>query len=115
MILLRCRYADEIDYPDIQLLFSAFSDYGLFATNLYGLEPYAASSLYENITENVQTFGVFPVLLRPRSRGYIKLKSTDPNEAPLIVPNYFDDPYDLQVLVRYISYVIFIRAQELFL
>ena len=64
--------------------------------------------VYENITENVQTFGVFPLLLRPRSRGYIKLKSTDPNEAPLIVPNYFDDPYDLQVLVRYISYVLFL-------
>lgn len=101
------RYVDEkIDYPDIQLMFSAFSDFGPFTSYVYGIEPYAVSSLYENITENVQAFGVFPLLLRPRSRGYIKLKSIDPNEAPVIVPNYFDDPYDLQVLVCYASFYL---------
>jgi len=32
--------------------------------------------------------------LRPRSRGTVRLKSADPNAAPLIDPNYWEDPYD---------------------
>jgi choline dehydrogenase-like flavoprotein len=32
--------------------------------------------------------------LRPRSRGTVRLASADPMAAPLIDPNYWDDPYD---------------------
>ncbi|HEX2510908.1 MAG TPA: GMC family oxidoreductase N-terminal domain-containing protein [Microvirga sp.] len=32
--------------------------------------------------------------LRPRSRGTLRLASSDPAAAPLIDPNYWDDPYD---------------------
>ncbi|HTR13590.1 MAG TPA: GMC family oxidoreductase N-terminal domain-containing protein [Roseiarcus sp.] len=32
--------------------------------------------------------------LRPRSRGTVRLASADPNAAPLIDPNYWEDPYD---------------------
>lgn len=32
--------------------------------------------------------------LRPRSRGTVRLASADPKAAPLIDPNYWDDPYD---------------------
>lgn len=95
-----CRYAHGIDYPDVQLIFSAFSDYGILAANLYGVESSTVTSLYENITKDTQeAFGIFPLILRPRSRGFIKLKSANPNKAPVIVPNYFEDPHDLEVLV----------------
>jgi choline dehydrogenase-like flavoprotein len=32
--------------------------------------------------------------LRPRSRGTVRLASADPLAAPLIDPNYWEDPYD---------------------
>lgn len=32
--------------------------------------------------------------LRPRSRGSVRLASADPAAAPLIDPNYWEDPYD---------------------
>jgi choline dehydrogenase-like flavoprotein len=32
--------------------------------------------------------------LRPRSRGTLRLKSADRRDAPLIDPNYWDDPHD---------------------
>ncbi|MFO1150001.1 MAG: GMC family oxidoreductase N-terminal domain-containing protein [Alsobacter sp.] len=35
--------------------------------------------------------------LRPRSRGSVRLASADPAAAPLIDPNYWDDPYDRAV------------------
>lgn len=38
-------------------------------------------------------------LIYPKSRGTLRLASSDPNAAPLIDPNYFADPADKQVLI----------------
>lgn len=45
-------------------------------------------------------YGLIPILVRPRSRGRVSLASPDPRAAPLIDPNYLDDPEDLQTLVE---------------
>ncbi|MGA9855305.1 MAG: GMC oxidoreductase, partial [Gammaproteobacteria bacterium] len=39
-------------------------------------------------------------VLRPASRGQVKLASSNPGEAPLIDPAYLSDPRDLEALVR---------------
>ena len=39
-------------------------------------------------------------LLRPRSRGSVRLASKDPRSAPLIDPNYLSDPDDMERMVR---------------
>ncbi|MBL8908436.1 MAG: GMC family oxidoreductase N-terminal domain-containing protein [Rhizobiales bacterium] len=38
--------------------------------------------------------------LRPRSRGTVRLSAKDPYAAPLIDPNYWDDPYDRQMSIE---------------
>lgn len=38
--------------------------------------------------------------LRPRSRGTVRLASADPATAPLIDPNYWEDPHDREMSVR---------------
>lgn len=38
--------------------------------------------------------------LRPKSRGYIALKSADPLDDPLICANYLDHPDDLRVMIE---------------
>ncbi len=38
--------------------------------------------------------------LRPRSRGTVRLQSSDPSVAPLIDPNYWADPYDQDMSLR---------------
>ena len=38
--------------------------------------------------------------LRPRSRGTVRLQSDDPAKAPLIDPNYLQDPLDRQMSIR---------------
>ncbi|AWD22591.1 GMC family oxidoreductase [Fuscovulum blasticum] len=38
--------------------------------------------------------------LRPRSRGTVRLASADPLAAPLIDPNYWQDPYDREMSIR---------------
>ncbi len=46
------------------------------------------------------TITLYPVLLRPKTRGRIRLRSKDPYESLLIDPMYFDDEQDLNVLVE---------------
>jgi choline dehydrogenase-like flavoprotein len=36
--------------------------------------------------------------IRPRSRGEVRLNSSDPAAFPRVIPNYFGDPYDLATI-----------------
>jgi choline dehydrogenase-like flavoprotein len=45
-------------------------------------------------------FGLIPIAIRPRSRGAVRLASSDPRRPPLVDPNYLDDPEDLRTLLR---------------
>lgn len=45
-------------------------------------------------------FSVGAILLRPRSHGWLALRSADPAVAPVIEPNYFEDEDDVRVLVE---------------
>ncbi|XP_013405466.1 uncharacterized protein LOC106170227 isoform X3 [Lingula anatina] len=45
-------------------------------------------------------FSIFPILLHPKSRGTIRLKSTDPFEHPEIDPHYLEHPDDVKVMVE---------------
>ena len=44
-------------------------------------------------------FSCHVCLLRPKSRGSVKLASADPRAAPLIDPNFFGDPADLEAMI----------------
>ncbi|EAT44643.1 AAEL004014-PA [Aedes aegypti] len=50
--------------------------------------------------KSLNGFTVFPLILRPRSSGRISLKNASPFRYPVIEPNYFSDPYDLDISVR---------------
>jgi choline dehydrogenase-like flavoprotein len=45
-------------------------------------------------------FGIIPIVVRPQSRGHIRLASPDPHVAPLVDPNYLDDSEDLRIIVE---------------
>jgi len=45
-------------------------------------------------------FCAHATLMRPKSRGTVRLASADPMAAPLIDPNYLDDPDDMNRLVK---------------
>ncbi|MEO1108156.1 MAG: GMC family oxidoreductase N-terminal domain-containing protein [Pseudomonadota bacterium] len=50
--------------------------------------------------------------LRPRSRGTVRLQSSDPAAMPLIDPNYLADPYDREMSIRGLKLVQNILAQD---
>ena len=57
---------------------------------------------------------IYPVLLKPRSRGTIRLQSADPADDPLINPNYLAEDADAKILVegQYMYYFTTKRLHE---
>ena len=45
-------------------------------------------------------FTFAPILIQPRSRGSVTLRSADPADLPVVDPNYLADDADVEVLVR---------------
>lgn len=52
--------------------------------------------------------------LRPKSRGYISLRSADPLVDPVIQPNYLADPRDLKKLIQGVKMARKVLAQNAF-
>ena len=77
-------YADpQAGSPDIQFHFGQGS----------GIEKGIATIKGSGVTLN-------SALLRPKSRGTVQLASSDPAAAPLIDPNYWADPDDLEMSLK---------------
>lgn len=49
---------------------------------------------------NQSSFSLAPMVMRPKSRGFVKLRSSNPDDAPLIDPRYYSHPDDLKVIVE---------------
>jgi glucose 1-dehydrogenase (FAD, quinone) len=89
------------DFPDIQVLMGSYtdtSDTGIYSRKAGGLSYDYYGRVYGKYLLR-DAFMIFPVLLRPKSRGQILLRSKNPQDHPLIYPNYFTDPNDLETLV----------------
>jgi len=50
-------------------------------------------------------FTVYPLLLHPRSKGTIRLKSSNPEDQPLINPNYFAEDSDVKYITEAIKFI----------
>ena len=72
----------DLDVPDIQLHF------GMALADDHGRKRHRGTG-----------FTCHVCLLRPKSRGSVALASADPRAAPLIDPNFFGNPDDLETMV----------------
>jgi choline dehydrogenase-like flavoprotein len=99
---------DAKGYPDLeflQLAGSVSSD-SIFKEN-FGIRDDIYNEMFGFLESNkVNTFMVFPMVMRPKSRGRIKLRSANPFDSPAIFPNYFSDQYDIDISVRGIRKLI---------
>ncbi|XP_015431032.1 PREDICTED: glucose dehydrogenase [FAD, quinone]-like [Dufourea novaeangliae] len=103
LAFVNSRYADKSgDYPDVQFHFapsSINSDAGDQIKKIVGLRDRVYNTMYKPL-HNAETWSILPLLLRPRSSGWIRLRSTNPLVYPDINPNYFTHKEDLDVLVE---------------
>ncbi|XP_044267345.1 glucose dehydrogenase [FAD, quinone]-like [Tribolium madens] len=83
------EYADpDGRNPDLQFFFSGY----LAQCSLSGG---VKESEDPTKSQAAKSFTIRPTLLRPRSRGFIGLKSKDPKDSPLMQPNYLTDDEDV--------------------
>lgn len=103
MAFINTKYQNpDANWPDVQIFFTAFSDIadgGMFSRRGSGVTYDYYSRVFEKQLYKDGMMAV-PLVLRPESRGRILLNSADPMEYPLIYANYFDNPHDLEILVR---------------
>lgn len=91
---------DQFNRTDIQIHTLPTSwnhDYGFGMTKLYGLSSEQYYKMFEG-QEDVHTVAVMTTLLRPKSRGTLRLSSEDPFDDPLIDPNYLSHNDDVKVI-----------------
>jgi choline dehydrogenase/4-pyridoxate dehydrogenase len=83
MAFLRSPYAESL--PDVQFIFIS--------------APMTAGPYLAPFKQGYQDgFAIRAVLLRPESRGFVRLKSVDPCESPAIVQNFLSTQRDWEVL-----------------
>lgn len=101
MAYISTKYQDpSLDWPDVQLFFASYSDIGdggMFSRRGSGITFEYYSKVYERAVYR-DSIMIIPLLMRPESRGRIRLNSNDPMEHPIIFANYFDSPRDIDVL-----------------
>ena len=82
---------DPDGYPDLELLFVAGSLVSQSALkHAFAIDEDVYDAVYKPINDK-HTWMVFPMLLLPKSRGRISLRSNDPYDKPVIDANYFTD------------------------
>lgn len=103
------------DYPDIQFHMapaSINSDGGLQVRKILGLTEELYNAVFRPIN-NRDVWTLMPLLLRPRSRGQIRLRSANPHHYPLIHANYFHERRDIETLVEGVKIALKVRLNIL--
>ncbi|XP_001991620.2 glucose dehydrogenase [FAD, quinone] [Drosophila grimshawi] len=105
---------DEDGWPDIELfLVGGSMSSNPAISRAFGLKKSIYDSLFAEIEDkSLNAFMIFPMILRPKSRGRIMLKSSDPFKYPLIHANYFAHPYDVDISVRGLLKAISLMEQR---
>ncbi|XP_054004403.1 glucose dehydrogenase [FAD, quinone] [Hylaeus anthracinus] len=103
LAFVNSKYADtSVDWPDVQFHFapsSINSDGGDQIKKITGLRDRVYNTMYKPLNQ-AETWSILPLLLRPKSSGWVRLKSRNPLVYPDINPNYFTHKEDMDVLVE---------------
>lgn len=95
--ILNSKYADPSgDHPDVQMFFGGYLANCAKNGVIGDPEDPDNPSLKRRIS-------ISPVVLHPKSRGYIRLRSSDPLVPPLMYANYLSDPADMATLLDAIN------------
>lgn len=109
-------YLGNKSWPDIQFHMapaSINSDAGARVRKVLGLTDHLYNTVYKPIA-NKDVWTLMPLLLRPRSRGWVRLRSKNPFDYPAINANYFEDPFDIKTLVEGAKIAIRISEANVF-
>ncbi|XP_038217471.1 glucose dehydrogenase [FAD, quinone]-like isoform X2 [Zerene cesonia] len=104
------------DFPDIEFHFisgSTNSDGGEQLRKVHGLTEKFYDAVFRPIN-NMDVWSIIPMLLRPKSKGYIQLRSANPYDYPYIYPNYLTDEMDVKTLVEGVKIAVAVSRTKAF-
>ncbi|XP_025424858.1 glucose dehydrogenase [FAD, quinone]-like [Sipha flava] len=102
--------------PDMELVFgpgALTGDTGGSLRRLLGMNETFYDQVYGKFLEH-DAWGLVPILLRPYSRGRVKLRSSNPFHAPLFYAGYLTDERDRNTLVEGIKQAIAVSKTRAF-
>lgn len=67
----------------------------------FNLRPAFFNQVFQSAAKKkLDAFHIWPMILRPKSRGRISLRTTNPFDHPIIDPRYFSHPADMKVGIQ---------------
>ncbi|XP_071523398.1 glucose dehydrogenase [FAD, quinone]-like [Panulirus ornatus] len=96
------------NWPEAQLSITTgtpVADYGIVTSEIFGFRRELFKDYYGPLLGQ-EVFGLAPILGRPKSRGSLTLRSSDPRQHPLIDVNYFSHPDDVATMIRGIKFAL---------
>ncbi|XP_063992323.1 glucose dehydrogenase [FAD, quinone]-like [Diachasmimorpha longicaudata] len=114
LAFIRTKYATDAR-PDLELAFGAGAfnmDDGTFRRSRR-----VSQRMYDAIwkpLENQDVWAIWPAVQLPRSKGRVKLNSTNIEDDPIIDANLLDDPSDVEILLEGIKLSIEISKSKAF-
>ncbi|XP_072759103.1 glucose dehydrogenase [FAD, quinone]-like [Anoplolepis gracilipes] len=112
----RNRKRHEDNHSDIELVLlvtSLAADISGLFRDFLGLTEEFSKEVYSDY-DGLNSFTIIPVLLRPKSRGRLTLRSTDSSDLPIIDINYYAHDDDVNTMVRGIKMAIEVASTEAF-
>ncbi|XP_055528114.1 glucose dehydrogenase [FAD, quinone]-like [Wyeomyia smithii] len=109
-------YPADPDWPDVELCQIAIQvgdDPTPGVQDFFRLDKRVLESFFRPLF-NVRAFMYLPVLMHTRTKGSLKLKSSNPYDHPVFNYQYFEDERDLDALVYGIKVAINITSQKPF-
>ncbi|CAH1972274.1 unnamed protein product [Acanthoscelides obtectus] len=100
-------YENSSNRPDLQLMIMPLGiveDTGFHLRKLMGISDYSWNRYFAALY-NESTVTFLPVLLHPKSRGYIRLRDKNIDSNPVINPRYLSRKEDVDLLVKGVRYI----------
>jgi choline dehydrogenase len=102
------------DFPDIELqFFSAGMGSDAVLPFVSGITDEMYQTVFKPL-ERKDTFTLLPLLLRPASKGRVKLRSKNPFKHPSIYMNYLKEEIDLEVMLEATKFAIKLALSDEF-
>lgn len=116
MAIYRSGLDPSTSWPDVQLSLISVTpgvDAGLIYRNSLNMGDQMFSK-WKPLAFR-EGFTILPVLVHPKSRGSVSLRSRNPADPPVIRPNYFSDPLDMAVMLQAIRFSLSLGLSPSFL
>lgn len=114
---IKTSQSDDLEpIPDVELLSLASSiaidSGGIFRQSLK-ITDKTYYTAYGSLS-GLDAWSALPVLLIPKSRGYVELRDKNPFSLPKLYSGYFTDPKDMATMIAAVRYIIKLGESESF-